>query len=96
MSMEYDEKGKFFTNVVAKIPVRVTIQSTMQLIRGNVHVRRGERLKDELDRSETFLAVTDASVLDANGKVLFEASFLAVQRAQIIWVRPDQEEPEGE
>ena len=94
MSMEYDEKGKFFTNVVTKIPVRATIQTTMQLIRGNVHVRKGERLKDELDRDETFLAVTDASVLDVNGKTLFEGSFLAVQRAQIIWVRPDQEEPE--
>jgi len=96
VSMEYDEKGKFFTNVVTKIPVRATIQTTMQLIRGNVHVRKGERLKDELDRDETFLAVTDASVLDVNGKTLFEASFLAVQRAQIIWVRPDQEEPEDE
>lgn len=96
MSMEYDEKGKFFTNVVAKIPVRSTIQTTMQLIQGKVHVRKGERLKDELDRDETFLAVTDASVLDVNGKTLFEASFLAVHRTQIIWVRPDQEEPEGE
>ena len=96
MSMEYDEKGKFFTNVVTKIPVRATIQTTMQLIRGNVHVRKGERLKDELDRDETFLAVTDASVLDLNGKALFETSFLAVQRAQIIWVRPDQEKPEDE
>ena len=94
MSMEYDEKGKFFTNVVAKIPVRSTIQTTMQLIRGKVHVRKGERLKDELDRNETFLAVTDASVLDVNGKTVFEGPFLAVQRAQIIWVRPDQEEPE--
>ena len=94
--MEYDEKGKFFTNIVAKIPVRSTIQTTMQLIQGNVHVRRGERLKDELDRDETFLAVTDASVLDVNGKTLFEASFLAVQRAQIIWIRPDQEEPKDE
>ena len=96
MTIEYDEKGKFFTNVVAKIPVRSTIQTTMQLIQGNVHVRRGERLKDELDRDETFLAVTDASVLDVNGKTLFEASFLAVQRAQIIWIRPDQEEPKDE
>jgi hypothetical protein len=96
VSMEYDEKGKFFTNIVAKVPVRSTIQTTMQLIQGNVHVRKGERLKDELDRDETFLAVTDASVLDVNGKTLFEASFLAVQRAQIIWVRPDQEEPEDE
>ena len=94
MSIEYDEKGKFFTNVIAKIPIHATIQTTMQLIQGNVYVRKGERLKDELDRDEIFLAVTDASVLDVNGKAVFETSFLAVQRAQIIWVRPDEEEPE--
>jgi len=94
VSIEYDEKGKFFTNVIAKIPVHATIQTTMQLIQGNVYVRKGERLKDELDRDEIFLAVTDASVLDVNGKAVFETSFLAVQRAQIIWVRPDEEEPE--
>ncbi|HEY9151711.1 MAG TPA: hypothetical protein VIN60_02415 [Anaerolineales bacterium] len=95
MSIEYDEKGKFFTNVVTKIPVHATVQTTMQLIQGNVYVRKGERLKDELDRDEFFLAMTNAIVTDKDGKTLFEAPFLAVQRAQIIWVRPDQQEPEG-
>ena len=95
MSIEYDEKGKFFTNVVTKIPVHATVQTTLQLIQGNVYVRKDERLKDELDRDEFFLAMTNAVVMDKDGKVLFEAPFLAVQRAQIIWVRPDQQEPEG-
>ena len=95
MSIEYDEKGKFFTNVVTKIPVHATVQTTMQLIQGNVYVRKGERLKDELDHDEIFLAMTDAVVMDKDGETLFEAPFLAVQRAQIVWVRPDQQEPQG-
>jgi hypothetical protein len=96
MSIEYDEKGKFFTNVVTKIPVHATVQTTIQLIQGNVYVRKGERLKDELDRDEIFLAMTDAVVLDQDGKTLFESPFLAIHRAQIVWVRPDQQEPRGE
>lgn len=92
MNIEFDEKGKFFTNVVSKVSVPATIQTTNQLIRGEVHVRKGERLKDELDRGEPFLAMTNASILGADGQVQFDAPFLAVQRAQIVWVLPYQEE----
>ncbi len=90
MSIEFDEKGKFFTNLVSKVAVPATVQTSNQLIRGKVHVREGERLKDELDRDELFLAMTDASVLGADGQILFQAPFLAVRRTQIIWVIPDQ------
>lgn len=92
MTIEYDEKGKFFTNVVTKIPVPSTIQTTSQLVRGTIHVRQGERLKDELDRDELFLAVTDASVLGTDGKVLFSVPFLALHRSQIVWVMPNEAE----
>lgn len=91
MTIEYDEKGKFFTDVVSKVAVHATVQTTSQLISGNVHVRRGERLKDELDRDELFLAITDASILGPDGKALFTAPFLAVRRSQIVWVMPDKE-----
>ncbi len=94
MTIEYDEKGKFFTDVVSKVAVHAAVQTTAQLISGNVHVRRGERLKDELDRDELFLAITDASILGPDGKVLFAAPFLAVQRSQIVWVMPDKEPQE--
>ncbi len=93
MTIEYDEKGKFFTDVVSKVPVRATVQTVNQLIRGNVFVKQGERLKDELDHNEIFLAMTDVEILGTDGKVAFTAAFLAVNRAQIIWVRPDSEEP---
>jgi len=92
MTIEYDEKGKFFTDLVTKVPVLATIQTTNQLLRGNIHVREGERLKDELDRDEPFLAVTEASILGTDGQVLFSAPFLAVHRSQIVWVIPSEEE----
>ena len=95
MSIQYDEKGKIFTDVVPKISVRAVVQTVVQQIRGRVHVREGERLKDELDRAEPFLAVTEASVLGPDGEVQFQAPFLAVQRSQIVWVLPDEEKSKG-
>jgi hypothetical protein len=92
MTIEFDEKGKFFTDIVPKIPVHSVIQTINQLIRGKVHVRQGERLKDELDRNDLFLAVTDATVIGVDGQVLFQAPFLAVRRSQIVWVLPDEED----
>ncbi len=91
MTIEYDEKGKFFTDVISKTPVDTVVQTAGQLVRGKVHVRQGERLKDELDRDELFLAMTDASVIGPDGTVQFQAPFLAVRRSQIIWVLPDED-----
>jgi hypothetical protein len=90
MTIEYDEKGKRFTDIVTKRPVYATLQTTRHLIRGNVHVRRDQRIKDELDLDDKFIAVTDVSILGEDGQVLFQAPFLAVNRGQIIWVLPEQ------
>ncbi len=88
MTIEYDEKGKFYTEVVTKLPVSAIIQTTTHLIRGLAHIRQGERLKDELERDEQFVAITQATIHDANDKILFTAPFLAIQRAQIVWIFP--------
>jgi len=88
MTIEYDEKGKYYTDIVKKLPVPVVMQTASHLVRGLVHVREGERLKNELERDEMFLAVTDAAVYGADGKVLFSAPFMAVQRAQVVWIMP--------
>lgn len=90
MTIEYDEKGKIFTDVVSKIAVYATIQTTTHLMRAHIHVRRDQRIIDELDLNENFLALTEVSVLDADGQILFEAPFLALQRTQIVWVIPEQ------
>jgi hypothetical protein len=95
MTIEYDDKGKIFTDIVSKKAVPATIQTTTHLMRGNIHVRRDQRIKDELDLNEHFLAITDVSVLAADGQVIFQAAFLAVQRTQIVWVKPEQNREEG-
>ena len=88
MTIEYDEKGKFYTNVIQKVAVPAIVQTTKNLIRGMVHVRQDERLKDELENSEDFIAMTNVEVLDADGKTVFSGSFLAIQKDQIVWVMP--------
>jgi hypothetical protein len=95
MTIEYDEKGKVFTDIVSKVSIRVTIQTTTHMMRGRMHVRRDQRVKDELDREENFLALTDVHVLGPDGQTLFHSPFLAVKRDHIIWVMPEQK-PGGE
>jgi hypothetical protein len=95
MTIEYDDKGKIFTDIVSKTAVPATLQTTTHLMRGNIHVRRDQRIKDELNFDEQFLAMTDVSVLSADGQVVFQAAFLAVQRTQIVWVMPEQNKQEG-
>lgn len=94
MTIEYDEKGKIFTDIVSKIAVDATIQTTTHMLRGHIHVRRDQRIIDELDLDENFLAVTDVSVLGSDGQTLFQAPFLAVRRTHIVWVIPDQKNAE--
>jgi hypothetical protein len=92
MTIEYDEKGKIFTDIISKISVNVIIQTTTHLMHGQMHVRHDKRVKDELDMDESFLPLTDVSVLGPDGQALFQAPFLAVQRSHIIWVIPKQDE----
>jgi len=94
MTFEYDEKGKIFTDIVTKVSISATLQTTTHMIRGKVHVRKDQRIKDELDLNESFLAITDVTVLGAEGQTLFQAPFLAVRRSHIIWVMPEQSQDE--
>lgn len=94
MTIQYDEKGKVFTDIVSKVARYVTMQTTTHLMRGRMHVRRDERIKDELDRDEPFIAITDVSVLGPDGQALFQAAFMAVRRTHIIWVIPENEKSE--
>jgi hypothetical protein len=94
MTIEYDEKGKIFTDIITKRPIYATVQTTSHLMRGHIHVRHDQRIKDELDLQEKFLAVTDVNVLAPDGHILFQAPFLAINRAHIIWVLPEQNKNE--
>lgn len=90
MTIEYDEHGKIFTDIVSKVSIYVTIQTTTHMMRGRMHVRRDQRVKDELDREENFLALTDVQVQGPDGQTLFHSPFLAVRRDHIVWVMPEQ------
>lgn len=89
MQTTFDEKGKIFTEVVKKRPVDVHIQTSNCLIRGKFHVRLHERIKDELDKSDTFIALTDARIYDLKGGLLYNCSFLTVNHQEIVWLFQD-------
>jgi len=63
-------------------------------LHGRIHVRRDQRIIDELDLNENFLAVTDVSVLGTDGQVIFQSPFMALRRSHIIWVIPEQKSSE--
>ncbi len=94
--IEYDEKGKYYTDVVTKVPVPSILQTTTHLIRGLIHVLKGARFKTELEGNEQYIAVTEASVYDAEGKIIYQSPFLAVQKKQIVWVMPVGEDKNKE
>jgi hypothetical protein len=86
MTINYDLKGKYFTDVINKEALAARIQTTTQMIEGKIHVRPAIRLKDELSSEEPILAVTDAVVFDSSMKELFRTQFLALRRDQIVWI----------
>ncbi len=85
---EFDEKGKIFTDIVRKEPVLALIALPGYFVRGQIYVHPEKRIKDELDETSDFLAVTDAAVSDSAGQVLYRTEFLAVGKRQILWVIP--------
>jgi hypothetical protein len=91
MVVEYDENGKFFTDIIPKDVIRSHIQTRKQTIVGYVHVRKGDRLSDEINQPSIFLAVTEAEIYDLSGELLHTSDFLAVNREQIVWLMPIEE-----
>src|SRR4030066_2090507 len=91
MVLEFDEKGKFFTEVVSKDIILSHIQTITHRIRGCVHVRKGERLSDEINKANLFIAVTSAEIYTLEGEILYTSDFLAINREHIVWLMPIKE-----
>jgi len=89
MTVQAGPRGKYFTEVVRKTPVRATIRTVGATINGTVHVHPDERTLDMLNALDGFLAVTEASVDEGSNS--FEAAFLAVNKDHILWIQPDDE-----
>jgi hypothetical protein len=91
MSLHYDEKGKFFTDYVSKDTVKAIIQTTGNRIEGILYTRADERISDMLNRTEKFIAVTDASIYDLEGNALYTSEFLALNVDMVVWLIPEDE-----
>jgi hypothetical protein len=91
MVTHYDEKGKIFTQVVAKQPVKVIIQTVQNLIHGMIHIHPDLRVKDALDGTDRFMAVTDAVVYNNLHEVVFRTAFMIINTSHIIWAIPEEE-----
>lgn len=96
MEIEYDEKGKVFTDIISKEVIRSDIQTLTHHIRGNVHVRKGDRLSDEINHPNLFLPVTNAEIYSTEGEMLQSCNFLAINREHIVWLMPIEEAKERE
>jgi hypothetical protein len=95
MTIQFDDKGKFYTKIISKYSVHSTIQTTSHRIEGNIYVKQGERVLDELTSCGQFIAVTDASIYHPQGEILYNADFLTLNADHIIWIIP-QEDTEDE
>jgi hypothetical protein len=91
MKSTVDNKGKIFTEVVQKRPVDVHIQTSKNLIRGRFHVNLNHRIKDELDKSGRFIALTDAEICDLKGTFMYNCNFLTINRHDINWLFQDKD-----
>lgn len=89
--MEYrvDQKGKFFTEHVTKRSVPVVACIGELIVRGTIHLTTDNRLKDELNAEEPFIAITQAQVSERRGKrPLYKTEALIVNKAHINWIFP--------
>jgi hypothetical protein len=92
MYTQFEEKGKIFTQKITKEQKKVIIQTSQQKIIGTIHIQMDNRLIDELNGSNQFLAITDANIFDLENKMIHQSDFLSINTDQIIWVLPVEDE----
>lgn len=89
MDYRVDEKGKVFTTHVTKRSIAVVVLLGDTLIEGMVYLTLDNRLKDELNSAEQFIAITDAKVSEVGAaRLLRKADVVIVNKAQIVWISP--------
>lgn len=95
MKIRRGAKGKYFTDVVRKHPVRATIRTVQETIIGFIHLHPEARTLDELNSPGDFLAVTEATIETGDASV--PTDFVAVNKAHILWVNPREQDglPDG-
>jgi hypothetical protein len=78
-------------DLVRKTPVPVVVRTNHHFIIGNFFIRPAIRLIDEFINGERFIALTDATVFDVNGRLCYRTKFITISREHVEWVIPKGE-----
>ncbi len=96
MDYRFDEKGKYYTTHVSKRTASVLALAQGTLVSGTVHLMLDNRLKDEMNNGERFIAFTNAQVHElSSGKTLVEGETVILNKDQIVWLVPGREDHES-
>ncbi len=98
MDYRLDQKGKYYTTHVSKRTAHVQILAQGKLISGVMYLLLDNRVKDELNNGERFMAMTDAEVREPGSNTLLsQGETLILNKDQIVWVIPceSRDEPES-
>lgn len=87
MTLPPANRERGFRPLVNTSKFPVIIQTQNNRIHGNLHARESERIKDALNSTDAFVALTEVKILDVHGTIeLRKSDFLAINRTHIIWV----------
>ncbi len=67
---------------------KVTFLTSTYRINGYIELVPGARITDYINDAKTFIAVTDAEVREAEGRMVLQVPFLNLSRDQIVIVTP--------
>ena len=84
-------KAYNYSQKIEKEAVEVVIKTKGDFIFGFLHIRPIVRIIDDLLNAEKFVAVTNATIYDSQGKVLFQTNFMALNRDDVTYVIPRSE-----
>ncbi len=89
MDFRVDEKGKLYTQHVNKRSISVVARVEENIVHGNVHLTLDNRLKDELNNGEDYVAITQARVMELGCELpLYSTDVLIVNKQRIVWIFP--------
>lgn len=89
MTLRLDRKGKHFTDLIKKNPIRAVIRTSNYQIEGTIYLHPGHRLLDDLEKGTGFLAVTDVRFLEQGNPE--PVDFMALNIEHILWIQPLEE-----
>jgi hypothetical protein len=96
MNIHFDDKGKFFTEIISKKPIPANVQTITHRIEGIIYTREDKRVIDELRDESQFIAMTDAVIYDKKGEPLYTCDFLSLNKAHIVWLIPSEENDQSD